>query len=137
MPLVEINRNPAPGELRQFAWLWLAFITVAGGAAWFKLGSLPAMGLWVLAITVPVLGHFHSPILRVAYLTVSYAAFPVGFVVSHLVLAAVFFLVLTPIGLILRMAGHDPLGLRDGLAAESYWRERPAASDTGLWLRQF
>ena len=46
-----------------------------------------------------------------------------GRVVSPVVLCVLFFIVLTPYALILRLIGRDELGLRrSGLA--SYWRER-------------
>jgi hypothetical protein len=46
-----------------------------------------------------------------------------GWVVSPVVLCVLFFTVLTPYALILRLTGRDELGLRrSGLA--SYWRER-------------
>lgn len=45
-------------------------------------------------------------------------------VVSPLVLGAVFFLVVTPMGLLMQAFGKDPLRLRFDLTASSYWIER-------------
>jgi hypothetical protein len=45
----------------------------------------------------------------------------VSFVSTRIILAFVFFVVLTPIGLIKRALGWDPLNRRAG-AEESYWR---------------
>lgn len=45
-------------------------------------------------------------------------------VVSPLVLGALFFLVVTPIGLLMRARGKDPLRLRLDRASNSYWIER-------------
>lgn len=45
-------------------------------------------------------------------------------IVSPIVLAVVFFLVLTPIGLIMRFFGADPLRLKFDPSAKSYWIER-------------
>jgi hypothetical protein len=48
-----------------------------------------------------------------------------GFFVSRMagyaVLALLFFVVVTPLGLILRLLGKDPLRLRRPTGAESYW----------------
>ncbi len=47
-----------------------------------------------------------------------------GRVVNPVVLAALFYLVFTPIGLIMRLLGKDPLRLRWDASASSYWIER-------------
>jgi hypothetical protein len=50
-----------------------------------------------------------------------------GFAISRLagcaVLAFLFFFVFTPLGLVLRMLGKDPLRLRRPVGAASYWSE--------------
>jgi len=45
-------------------------------------------------------------------------------IVSPLVMALLFFLTVTPIALILRLMGKDPLRLKFDRAARSYWIER-------------
>jgi hypothetical protein len=44
-----------------------------------------------------------------------------SFVMTHIILAIVFFLVVLPIGLVKRLTGYDPLRRR-AKPAESYWR---------------
>jgi len=65
------------------------------------------------------------------------AAEPLGFTFSHLVLAAVYYGVLTPIGLVLRLAGRDPLRRRFDRHAATYWIERPTVSDPTRPFKQF
>jgi len=48
-----------------------------------------------------------------------------AFVSSRIILAIIFFLVLTPIGLIKRAMGWDPLQRRSG-SRESFWHTYPA-----------
>ncbi len=45
-------------------------------------------------------------------------------IVNPVVLAIMFFLVITPIGLLMRALGKDPLRLRLDKAATSYWIDR-------------
>jgi hypothetical protein len=54
-----------------------------------------------LAVAVPAVGWFSPRFLRLVSVGMSYAAFPVGFVVSHVVLALVYYGVLTPIIIVL------------------------------------
>lgn len=65
------------------------------------------------------------------------AVAPMGWTVSHLVLALVFFLVLTPIGLLLRATGRDSLRLRRGAAGSTGWLEHSTPSDARRYFRQF
>ena len=46
-----------------------------------------------------------------------------GYVNSRIILSALFFLIVTPVGVIVRLAGHDPLERR-GETERSYWRPR-------------
>jgi len=45
-------------------------------------------------------------------------------VVSPLVMGLLFFVTVTPIGLLMRLTGKDPLRLRFDPAADSYWIDR-------------
>jgi hypothetical protein len=64
----------------------------------------------------------------------SAAALVVGWCVSHVLLVAVYFLVLTPIGFLLRLF-RDPMELRFEREASSYWFPREAV-DSGRYFRQ-
>jgi hypothetical protein len=52
-----------------------------------------------------------------------------GYVNSQILLSALFFLVLTPIGLVVRLVGHDPLERKRG-NEKSYWRPRAQTRQT-------
>ena len=61
-----------------------------------------------------------------------------GWIVSHAVLTVVYFAVVTPIALIGRLCGHDPLRLRLDPDADSYWIERdPSALASERCEKQF
>jgi hypothetical protein len=47
-----------------------------------------------------------------------------GRIVNPVVLSLLFFLVMTPVALLLRLSGRDPLRLRLDRAAPTYWIER-------------
>lgn len=66
-----------------------------------------------------------------------YAALPLGWTFSHLVLGAVFFLVATPTGCILRLAGKDPMERSFDRSATSYWKPHEQVTDPGRYFRQF
>jgi len=67
-----------------------------------------------------------------------YAAFPIGWTVSHVLLAVVYFAVLTPTGLGLRLLGYDPMSRRDRSEEKtSYWERECAPENRERYFRQF
>ena len=77
-----------------------------------------------------------APLRLPMYLGWMRLVFPIGWVVSHLLFGVIYFLVLTPIGLTLRLIGHDPLRRHRPPSAVSYWTEHPVA-DQDRYFRQF
>jgi len=71
------------------------------------------------------LAVFEPGLLRWAYLAAIYAGFPIGFAASYVILTAVYFLILTPVGLALRAFGRDPLSRKWDARLRSYWKKRP------------
>ena len=133
MTLIRLNRHPRPRQLLVFALAWAAF---TGAAGWrLRAGGhrLPADLCWVLTVVVPVAGAFWREGLRRLYVGLSLATYPIGLVVSSAVLLVIYYAVLTPLGLILRVCGHDPLQRRP---AATYWHKRPAPRDAASYFRQ-
>jgi len=77
------------------------------------------------------------PLRRWMYLGWMYLVFPIGFVVSLTLLAVVYFVVLTPIALLVRLAGKEPLFKSFDRAASTYWTKRPPAPPSERYFRQY
>ena len=138
MALLEINRHPTARELRWFAVLLAVAIVLAGGLAQWRF-EMP-VAAWAAWVAGAVLVGFHAspPALRRrVYLAWLYAAFPIGWTTLHLTLAAVYFMVVTPIGLALRLTRGDPLERTPDHAAPSYWTPRQPEGDIRRYFRQF
>jgi hypothetical protein len=135
MAVLDLDLNPEPKALRTFG---VAATVVAVGFA--LLGpwhgavrtSLLAVGgvCAVLAAVAPAL-------LRPLYVVLTILVFPIGLVVSYLVLGVMFFLVLTPLGLVFRLLRRDILGRRWDPSAPTYWVSRGPSTDTARYFRQF
>ena len=61
----------------------------------------------------------------------------VGFCVGNLLLILVFYLLITPIGLIMRMLGRDPLERKWDPEASTYWKVAEKPVDAKSYFRQF
>ena len=66
-----------------------------------------------------------------------HAAQPIGWTIARVTLAIAYFLVITPIGLALRLAGRDPMQRRFDPTAPTYWQQRNKRSDPASYVRQF
>jgi hypothetical protein len=66
-----------------------------------------------------------------------YLVFPLGWLISHAILATIFFLILTPIGLVARLVRHDPMERRTEPSKSSYWTQRRQEATPERYLRQF
>ena len=73
----------------------------------------------------------------VMYYTWIKLAYPVGWINSHLVLSLFYYLVLTPIGLIMRAFGRDLMHRRFDRDASTYWNERNPGSAPARYFKQF
>jgi hypothetical protein len=139
MSIVQINTDPTRKQLNQFGFIWLGFLALFGVIAFFKLDA-PTLAkvLWVLAVVVPVIGWLVPSFMRLVFVGMSYLAWPIGFVVSHLVLALVYYLVFVPIGLLMRVFGYDPMKRGFDPEAATYWIARdPKSSEPKRYFRQF
>ncbi len=138
MSLIRINKNPSRKDLTVFSLIWLVFFAALGTLSFFRWQAPEAAtALWILAVVIPTLGRFLPTFVRLVYIAMAYAAFPIGFVLSHVILALVYYLVLTPIGLAMRLLKYDPMRRKFEPEAESYWIKREPHTDTKRYFRQF
>jgi hypothetical protein len=56
---------------------------------------------------------------------------------TRLLLALVFYLVITPIGLGMRLLGHDPLERKIDKGATTYWKEKEQIDDVTRYEKQY
>lgn len=136
--MIRIDHNPTGRQLTVFGLCWLVAFGIFGVMAWRNTGlSAKSCGLWTISLLVPAVGYFWPNGLRMVYLLSVYLSFPIGFVVSYLILAVVYYLVLTPIGLVMRLAGYDPMQRQIDRDAETYWTPRKQDESTEQYFRQF
>jgi Saxitoxin biosynthesis operon protein SxtJ len=138
MRWADIQFDPPRRTLRQFAGLWLVFFgglalwhAVARGRIW--LGLLLA----VVALTIGPAGLIRPDWVRLIYVGWMILAFPIGWTVSQIILLIVFFGLFTPIGLLFRLFGRDPLGRIRRPELETYWATKPAPTDLRRYFKQF
>jgi hypothetical protein len=139
MSLVEINWTPSRKELRQFAGLWLpVFAALAGALVVYRSGNWrAAAAVWVAGAIAGAVGLLRPQLFKPVFLGWMVAAYPIGWTVSTLVLLATYYLVFTPVALLMRLFRYDPLYRRIERARPTYWVEHDQPGDPATYFRQF
>ncbi len=129
--------DPSAQTVRQFAGLWALFFGAMACQA-FRSGRLPiALTFAVLAVTVGPLGLIRPEAVRPIYVGWMRLAYPIGWVVSRLLLAGLFYGLFTPMALLFRVTGRDALCRRPQVGKTTYWSAKATAPDPARYLRQF
>ena len=148
MSFVEIDWKPSQKHLRGFGTACVvAFGALGAWVMWrhsifgMGLGSdtafRVALALWTLAVVCGVLRFTAPTWLRPLYVGLMAVSMPIGLVMSHVVVGIVFFGVVTPIALLFRMMGRDPMQRKFDRDAPTYWTRRSPVTDVARYYRQF
>jgi len=137
MALIEIDTRPSPERVRRFGRVWFPLFVAAAGFALARTSPLAARWAWGLAALVGVLAWIRPSAIRPLYLGLIYATAPIGWIVSHIVLGVVYYLVVTPLGRLLALFGRDPMTRRFDPDASSYWVDVRAERTLDDYFRQF
>jgi hypothetical protein len=119
---------------RSFGLVFAGFFALLAGYHWWRGGSLWLLWLAIAALFL-ALGlawpHVLAPLNRL------WGKFGhlLGRVVTPVVMGLMFFLVMTPLAVLMRILGKDPLRLRDPSGTGSYWIVRQPPGPPGETLR--
>lgn len=137
MALIDLKTNPSARELKWFGLILLAFFGVVGGLVWRGTGSLAVPRLiWTAAAILACTYYVVRPVRKPMYVGWSYLTYPLGWAVSHVLLAAVYFGLFTPVGLLMRLFGYDPLRRIFDKSAKTYWVRHEEQKDVSRYFRQ-
>ena len=139
MALIEIKWNPDKKELRSFAVIGMAILTVVSLVLYFFKDVVFHWALIPFAIGLIILltSLVSTKLTRIIYLALVLLTSPIGLAISFTLLAAFYFLLLMPLGFIFRLIGRDVLGRKFDPTAKSYWRSRKPSADLARYFRQF
>jgi hypothetical protein len=123
--LTKVPISSTPREVRNFG---LLFTVICGGVAGYLRLTESAGWSWFLvaAIVFFISAFIGQPFLRPLYIFWMTLAFVLGWINTRLLLGLFFYLVLTPIALVMRVVGKDPLEKRFDRSAPTYWKKRAA-----------
>lgn len=142
--MLKLDLDPPPAKLRQFAYvavpglplIAVVVLRLAGhGWAFGHAAVLATLGVGIAQL-LALLAGFRWPS-RALYVVLMLVALPIGFVLSHVLMAAIFYLVFTPIGLLFKLVGRDAMSRKIVPGAVSYWTERGAPRPPSSYFKLY
>ncbi|HZE14814.1 MAG TPA: SxtJ family membrane protein [Mycobacterium sp.] len=135
---MKIDRDPGPRQLAVFGALLPVTFALLGLIVGHRLGFTgPRNGLWVAGALLSVAYAAAPRLRRPLYVGMSMAGYPIGWLVSHVILLVIFLFVVTPVALLLRSLRHDPMQRRFDCSAQSYWVPHRPADHPRRYYQQF
>lgn len=136
--MLVIRQDPDDRFLRQFAAGALVFFGLIGLARVTSHDDwTTATILWTVGGSLGLTGLISPRFAKPVYMVWMHLLTPIAWVLTFVLLAAIYWLVLTPIGYWYRWRHGDPLQRKLHPQAETYWIERPVQSVPETYLRQF
>jgi len=141
--MIKLSTNPEPRVLRQFAFLAVVglpliaalVLRLCSAFAWTHPALLATAGAGVGQLALHQAGATAPT--RWLFVGIMVVAAPIGFVVSHLLLATIYYLVITPFGLVFRLVGRDMIGRRIDRSARTYWTDRGEPRPATSYLKLY
>jgi len=142
-PFAEVDWNPDVQGRKKFAVSLIIGFPIIGallaGASYWKHHTVGHFPFWLggIGFAAGVIFWLVPQIAKPFYLAWYFIACCMGFVVGNLLFTLFFYLVFTPLGLLLRMRKQKPIEKAFDKARASYWREAEKSVDLKRYYRQF
>ncbi len=122
---MKLKLKEEPKEWRKAA--WMSALGLAVFSSLLRWRRVLPVAAWVLVLcalaALAVAAAVRPRWFRGYYRFSAKLGFAISQTVGRIVLALFFFIIVTPLGLVLRLLGKDPLRLRHPVGAASYWSE--------------
>ena len=145
--LVEINFNPDTKTLRQFGVIALVGFGILAALAYYEklifsfgLGDarMPVVTTFVALGSIALLFSLVFPRAnRILYVGLTLLAFPIGFVLSYVIMGVLYFLIIGPIAIVMRLLGRDSMHRAYDPTAPSYWSAARPPRDKESYFHQY
>jgi len=136
--MLSIDRHPTPRQLRTFGSLLAVFVLIVGSIGWWRTGRVESgAAIWIAGGVLTGIYRLVPRSRRPIYVGWMYAAFPIGWIISHILMAIIYYVVITPIGAMMRATGRDPLLRRFDRSARTYWAPHAPPDDVRRYFRQY
>ena len=143
-PFKEVNWKPDVAERRKFArslvigFPCIAVVLILAG--WLKTGGWKIQPALIIGGTGFAIGLvlLALPVIARPFYVVWYGlACAIGLVVGNILLAVVFYILITGVGIAMRLVGRRSISKRLDKQATTYWKDAKPVTDPQRYYRQF
>ena len=145
--MVELNFHPDRKTLRDFGFIAFVGFGLLALMAWTE-SFLFAFGLGGARVTLTSIflllgiyclffGLVYPPANRYVFVGLSIITFPIGMVLSYVIMALLFFGIFGLIATLMRIFRYDPMSRKHDANAKSYWHEARAARPHADYFKQY
>ncbi|MEE3330337.1 MAG: SxtJ family membrane protein [Myxococcota bacterium] len=146
--MIDLDFDPDEKTLRQFGFIALFGFSAIAALAWFELLVFATGWLGEARETVAysllgaggvtsMLSLVYPKANKPIFVGLSILAFPIGFVLSYVIMGTLFFVVITPIGVLVRLFAEDPMHRGFEADSDSYWSDCRADRPNESYFKQF
>ena len=142
--MIDVDWKPDARKLRQFGFGGLGAGVILGLVIAWRMGTFAGEASWTIpgaffafGVLCGLLAIVFPRVLLPLYVVLTAVALPIGIVVSFLIVALIYYGILTPIGLFFRLIRRDALDRHPDKSAETYWIRRKPAPPAERYYRQF
>ena len=93
--------------------------------------------VWSLVLLVALLGLLAPKALKPIYVGLMIVTFPIGWLMTRVILLVLYFAVLTPVGLLMRLFGRDTMKRAFDRGAQTYWVQHDSKPEKERYFRQY
>ena len=144
MAAVRMNWDPSKRQLRQFGFIGLAALPLLGWlfsgrpypSSWVAEPSALMVGCAVVGLILGFLAWLRPSLLRFVFIAMTLAAFPIGFVLSEIIILLIYVILFVPVALVFRFIGRDALNRQLDRGAKTYWTPKETPKDAESYFRQ-
>ncbi len=148
MAMMEVNWNTPEKKLLSFGWICMVAFGAMGALLRYRqtlfgfefrteAATTTAWVLWGIAALSALLALVAPRALRPLHVLLTAISLPIGLVISHVLMALLYYGLFTPVALIFRIIGRDALDRRFEPEAATYWTKRKPVTDPKQYFRQF
>jgi hypothetical protein len=144
MALMDIHWNPTHRQLRQFGWIALVALPLAGWAVQHftsptelsATGASVIAGLFAVGVILAIVGTVAPHALQPVFVGAMIVTWPIGWVVREIMMVLIYYGLFMPTAIVFRLIGRDPLQRAIDRQAKSYWTPKKNPAHIEHYFRQ-
>lgn len=133
--MISVDWHPDDKKVKQFSVVCLILCVVIAYFMFRSDATASAYIVAIIGISCLLVGGFRPSWFRPVYYVLSAMLFPLGWVLSNLMLVMVFFVLITPLAMVFKLMGRDALTLSKPRVS-SYWKHHAGQRSIESYFRQ-